>query len=93
MANPSEYQRSTEPRLETLPPFPFAEGAATFVGDGNDETLESRLQSVRDSYDELRQRLLEMDGLFHAASVNVATVTEIAGRWRARNDDPSNLRL
>ena len=59
--------------------------------DPNVSTPAEASQRVRDSYDELRQRLLEMDGLFHAASVNVATVTEIAGRWRARNDDPSNL--
>ena len=90
MANPSEFQRSTEPRLETPPPFPTAEGAATLgerAGDGNVETLESRLQNLRDFYDKIRKLFNEMDGLFHAASVNVAIVTEIAGRWRARNDD------
>jgi len=45
------------------------------------------LQSVRDFYDKIRKLFNEMDSLFHAASVNVAIVTEIAGRWRARNDD------
>ena len=57
------------------------------VSVGNDETLESRLKSVRDGYDKILKLCNEMDGLFHAASVNVAIVTEIAGRWRARNDD------
>ena len=79
MANPSEFRRSIEPRLETPPPFPTAEGATTLVEraeDGNDETLESRLQSVRDGYDKIRQLLNELDGLFHAAFVNVATVTK-----------------
>ena len=90
MTNPSDFQRSTEPRLETPPPFPSAEGATTLVEraeDRNDETPESRLQSARDFYDKIRKLFNEMDGLFHVAFVNIATVTEIAGRCRARNDD------
>jgi len=57
------------------------------VSVGNDETLESRLKSVRDGYDKILKLFNEMDGLFHVAFVNIATVTEIAGRYRARNDD------